>query len=190
MKKNKVPDGYSVIAIEDNSLRLATTNFCLVGTESPRQIEYDGEAYSMGPLELIPERLVSSVCSNRTYYKNNKVYCSGCNETSKHHKKAGVYSKKVMTCPKCGEEYSLDCRTDKEPTLISTDNTRRVAQWVDDRRSGEMIECRDYTKQYLGLPPRVSQKELDAICDMFNKYILNKNECMCNSMGEILLTIK
>ena len=81
-------------------------------------------------------------------------------------------------------------KENKMRTLISTDSTRRVAQWVDDRRSGEMIECVNYNRKYLGLLPQVSQKELDAICTMFNKYILNKNECMGNHMGEILLTIK
>ena len=83
-------------------------------------------------------------------------------------------------------------KENKIPERVYVDiySIKSVAQWVNDRRSGEMIECLNYTKQYLGLLPQVSQKELDAICSMFNKYVLHKNENMHNQHGEILLTIK
>ena len=73
---------------------------------------------------------------------------------------------------------------------ISLDNIRRVAQYIGDKQSGEMIETTGYKKSHLDLKSPVSQVELNAICEMFNTYVLSEGEGrLYNHMGEIIYSI-
>jgi flagellar assembly factor FliW len=53
-----------------------------------------------------------------------------------------------------------------------------------------MIEVpRDsYTKEFLGFPPRVSQKDLDTICNLVNPILIKADYSftISNHMGEII----
>ena len=50
-----------------------------------------------------------------------------------------------------------------------------------------MIECTDYTKHYLGFGS-ISQKELDALCQLANTYLCDytSGKFISNQMGEII----
>ena len=75
---------------------------------------------------------------------------------------------------------------------ISTDNIERVAQYVKDKRSGEMVEREKegYTRDYLQLLTCTSETELNDICSMFNLFVCTPDEMMINYLGEILFIIE
>lgn len=64
---------------------------------------------------------------------------------------------------------------------------RLALQWAEDCINGEMIEAPNYTRQYLGFPCSVSQRELDAICLALNTFYdaLASPLRVGNSMGEL-----
>ena len=68
---------------------------------------------------------------------------------------------------------------------MTTTQLIRIAMWVQHQNEGEMIESSGYRKDYLNLPPRVSQDDLDAVCKFFNNYIQGKVK-ITNHMGEII----
>ena len=74
---------------------------------------------------------------------------------------------------------------------ISLDNIRRVAQYIGDKQGDEMIESPGYQKSHLSLNSPISQRELDAICEMFNTHVLSKKEDgrLYNHMGELIYSI-
>lgn len=67
---------------------------------------------------------------------------------------------------------------------------RCVLQWVEDIRSGEMIEAPQYTRHYMSFRSTTSQKDLDGLCEITN-HILDKEGGsriirVANQMGEII----
>jgi len=79
----------------------------------------------------------------------------------------------------------------KEQKLF-TDKVIKALKWRIDVDSGEMIEqSKDglqYCKTHLSYPGRVSQKDLNLICDIINSVFdkCDSNLMVGNSMGEIL----
>ena len=67
---------------------------------------------------------------------------------------------------------------------------RRVLQWIEDVRSGEMIETIRYTRHYMSFRSITFQTELDWLCEMTNHILENEGGdriiCVANSMGEII----
>jgi len=69
-----------------------------------------------------------------------------------------------------------------------TGNIIRLCEYIHDKRSGEMIESKGFTKTYLGFES-ISQQELDQLCLFAKEYVLKSHEDIANHMGEIYLKV-
>ena len=73
----------------------------------------------------------------------------------------------------------------RDPILRQIERARLTLQWVGDLVGGEMIEKRDYTRNYLGFD-RVSQAHLDELTVLANQ-IARGAVRFSNAGGEIVV---
>ena len=70
---------------------------------------------------------------------------------------------------------------------VSIDNLVRVARYIEDMRSGEMIQCAGRTKEGLYMGESIYMYELLCICNLFINYVLKKGEHLAyNGVDPIL----
>ena len=69
---------------------------------------------------------------------------------------------------------------------VKTNHLKLLCQYIADKRSGEMVQTRGYTEDYLSFGS-ISQSDLDTLCHIANGYILNDDEFAGNSMGELMI---
>ncbi len=64
-----LPQGYRVISSEGNKIVVGMFDFLLMFEDAKPVIEYQGEKYRRGMIELIPSGLVGHCCSCREHIK-------------------------------------------------------------------------------------------------------------------------
>lgn len=72
-------------------------------------------------------------------------------------------------------------------STVKAEHLVRLTRWLHDLSEGEMIEDKNYKKNYLGFKS-ISQNELDELCQLANTYLLDtfSGFFIGNSMGEII----
>lgn len=70
---------------------------------------------------------------------------------------------------------------------VKAEHLVRLTRWLHDLSKGEMIEDKNYKKNYLGFKS-ISQNELDELCQLANTHLLDtfSGFFIGNSMGEII----
>jgi hypothetical protein len=69
---------------------------------------------------------------------------------------------------------------------MDTRKLKLAMQWREELETGELIECKNYTRSYMGFDS-VSQDMLDNICEVANLWWERRGKPLriFNSMGEI-----